>query len=346
MRWSTRLLAAPFALTLAGVVASCRAPTQARVVVTTTAPCAEVNGVAITAKATPRATEGAVDGGFVSATTTACVQRGAVGDYGDLVLAPGEDTGAVVVVAGYGPTRPEGCKPANQYKGCIVARRAFSYIAHATITIPVSLDPDCVDVPCDALTTCKKGRCVDSRVECTESGCTGDSLPPPGGADAGPDAADGAGPSDAGGDATAPADAADDGSAPDGGTSDGATGSGMEGRCIIEDGPPCGGDAGATKCTGGDTCCGYGAFPVCTGGGGCLGGTMCCDSSAMCGPGERCCGPQSPSSAQYKCQPAAACDPTMTSVVCRTAADCPAVGGGLVASCLPFVPGFKRCAYN
>lgn len=327
------------------VVASCRAPTQARLLVTTPARCSETNGVAITAKAAPLVVEQAVDSGFVSATATACEQRGALGDYGDLVLAPGADTGAVVVVAGYGATRAETCKPANKYKGCIVARRAFSYLEHTTITIPVSLDPDCVDVPCDALTTCKSGRCVDARVNCTESSCTGESLPPPPGSDGGADAAIADATGDTGASDARPDVDPGDGSTPGDGGADGATGSGMEGRCVLADGPACGGDAGATSCGVGASCCAYGAFPACKTPGTCLGVTFCCDGPAACGPGELCCGQLPSMGVEYKCQGASAC-PIGGYVICKTAADCPPKGG-LTPTCLPFASSpFKQCSYN
>ncbi|MBL8613427.1 MAG: hypothetical protein JNL38_39170, partial [Myxococcales bacterium] len=149
-------LALPVALAVA-----CRAPTQARVDIVTTAPCAELTGVALTVKSRPVAAEQAVAGRFVTATTREC----ASGRVGDIVLAPGEDTGAIVVVAGYKGVPATDCVP-PAYANCIVARRSFSFIEHTTLTIPISLDPDCVNVPCDALSTCSKGKCVDATVRC------------------------------------------------------------------------------------------------------------------------------------------------------------------------------------
>lgn len=328
------------------VVASCRAPTQARLVVTTPARCSETNGVAITAKAAPLGVEQAVDSGFVSATVTACEQRADLGDYGDLVLAPGADTGAVVVVAGYGATRAETCKPANKYKGCIVARRAFSYLEHATITIPVSLEPDCVDVPCDAFSTCRKGRCVDSRVDCTESGCTGASLPPPPGADAGPGDASAGGDSGAadGGGADAAAEAGQDGGGGDGGP--------VTTRCGAGLGPNCRGYLGGpnTPCAIGQTCCVDmgGSCEASPGGAVGCGGrvAVCCSSSSDCTGGKVCCTrpPTGGATRIHDCVEPAECDTSGPSVLCDDGV-CPVIQGKTASGCMSGSFPYKVCAY-
>jgi uncharacterized membrane protein YgcG len=330
------------------VVASCRAPTQARLLVTTPARCSETNGVAITAKAAPLVVEQAVDSGFVSATATACEQRGALGDYGDLVLAPGADTGAVVVVAGYGATRAETCKPANKYKGCIVARRAFSYLEHATITIPVSLEPDCVDVPCDALSTCRKGRCVDSRVDCTESGCTGASLPPPpGSADAGPESADSgsdAGGASDGGASDAAAEAGSDGGGGDGGS--GAT------RCGSGLGPNCRGFLGGPNlpCAVDQTCCVDmgGSCEASPGGAVGCGGrvAVCCSSTSECTGGKVCCTrpPVGGATRIHDCVDPAECNTASPNVLCDDGV-CPVINGKTPITCTPGSFPYKVCQY-
>lgn len=335
------LLTASAIATGALVVFSCRAPTQARLLIATSAPCRELNGVAITVKDTPANVQSTLEKnpGFVTTTTTACTQLATSGDYGSLVLAPGADTGAVIVIAGYGATRPETCGPANGYKGCIVARRAFSFVEHETITIPVSLDPDCVDVPCDALSTCAKGKCVDARVTCDGGECRGPSSPGSPDAAATPDGS-GDGPAGEGGSSSGASSSSSSGASSSSSSSSSASsgGSGMEGRCIIADGPTC---AGGSACMAGQACCAY-ITTDCTAVGSCFGIAFCCGGSP-CGPGESCCGPPATTGAVYKCMPTAAC-PSNGNVVCKTIADCPPVAGR-TATCQPFAASVSRCVY-
>jgi len=222
-------LFAALALALPAVgLGACRAPTQARVVITTTTSCADVAaGVAIVVKDRPVAAEAALLSGFVTTTTKAC-QGGTIGD---LVLAPGESTGAIVVTARYKGQDSATCRPPD-YKDCIVARRAFSFVDHETLTIPISLDPDCVNVPCDAISTCSKGKCVSSSASCSGGSCAVDPSVPvtP---DAGGLLPDGAvPPSDAGardGEASEGGGDAAGGDAGDDGGGDGDGGGGIDG---------------------------------------------------------------------------------------------------------------------
>jgi hypothetical protein len=47
---------------------------------------------------------------------------------------------------------------ANGFKGgSIVARRALGFVPHQSLTLPVQLEVDCIDVPCGATETCRKG---------------------------------------------------------------------------------------------------------------------------------------------------------------------------------------------
>jgi hypothetical protein len=274
---------------------ACRAPTQASLLVTTTAQCKEIGSVAITVKDHPKNAETAVGAHFVSAVAPGCAPAGAGGDFGTLVLAPGADTGAVVVVAGYGGTRAESCSP-PAYKGCIVARRAFSFVEHVTITIPVSLDPDCVDKPCDAFTTCRRGSCVDSHVDCTNSGdCNGASLPAPG-SDGGPPA-DGTSPADGGVDGAASdggSDADDSGGSSDADAAPPIDGGGGGGTCTTHAPFPChafGGNTVAT-CNEGQQCCASppGQTACQMVGTSCGYQVVCCTDQSDCtGPGEICC---------------------------------------------------------
>lgn len=221
-------------------LASCSAePTQVRVRIRTTVPCAQLNGVAINAGSDPAAVEERVKLGFTDATTDKS-QCDAEGEIGTVYLLPGKSRASLVVRAGYGTQKATECTADNGYKGCIVARRSISYLDRTTLSITIELDPDCLDVPCGLLSTCSKGQCVSSEAVCkgnecnpdpaarvpgderpgtdaggvdsggttdggeeagtgTDSGLAGDAGQPDGGAF--PDAADGSAPIDAGGDA-------------------------------------------------------------------------------------------------------------------------------------------------
>src|SRR5439155_17223345 len=68
-------------------------------------------------------------------------------------------------------------------KGCIVARRALRYIAHASLTVPVVMRGSCDGVACDESKTCVRGQCVDATIpssdSCRGAGC-GESVLGPG----------------------------------------------------------------------------------------------------------------------------------------------------------------------
>lgn len=164
-------------------IGACRTPTQVTVVVSTRVRCIDLpSGTVIAVAATPQASEENVVGGFASATTRACTDDGAIGT---LVITPGADTAAVVVTAGFGGQDTAKCTPKNKFKDCIVARRSFAFVEHTRLTLPIELTLDCLNVPCDTLTTCSKGACVPARVECTGDGCTGIDVDG-GGIDGGP----------------------------------------------------------------------------------------------------------------------------------------------------------------
>ncbi len=38
--------------------------------------------------------------------------------------------------------------------------------------MPLTVDPDCADVPCDAFSTCNKGQCFDSQSDCSGGACS------------------------------------------------------------------------------------------------------------------------------------------------------------------------------
>lgn len=174
-----------YVIVATAIVASahgCRDATQATLRISTSAACSDIRDVAITV-AGDSSTAEARGGTFPTTVTSACDAA----LVGTLVVTPGEtgDSAAIVVAAGV-LVPADQCKP-PAYKGCIVARRRFSFVDHIALTLPISLDLDCTDVPCEATSTCSRGLCVDSRVECTTAGCApiSGSTTPSGGRDAG-----------------------------------------------------------------------------------------------------------------------------------------------------------------
>ncbi|MDF2692012.1 MAG: repeat domain protein [Labilithrix sp.] len=177
MRFGQVLLS--FGLLTGAVMAlgqGCQEPTQVTIelALDKKAQCREIaTGTAITVGVEPSDTEARVESGFVTARTTDC--DAVSGQIGTLVVTP-TDPGraAIVVVVGYNGNDPTGCKP-PLYQGCIVARRRFAFAEHTRLRMPITIDPDCADVPCDAFSTCNRGMCFDS-----ESSCTGDDCERPG----------------------------------------------------------------------------------------------------------------------------------------------------------------------
>jgi hypothetical protein len=164
----------PAALTaLVGAVwvVACRAPTQVKLEISTDAECADVTGTTITTgllrdlEERPPTTE-----------TRAC----SAGRIGSLVLVPRDEKDsefAVRVVTGFYKT-PEECVTDGYLGGCIVARRALSFLPHDTIELPIEMEAACIDVPCEATQTCRHGVCVSAVLDdpraCTDpAGCDG-----------------------------------------------------------------------------------------------------------------------------------------------------------------------------
>jgi len=278
------------------VAPGCRDATQMtlEISVTPRAQCTEIHGTAITVGVDPGVTEARVRDEYVTATTSACDPASRA--IGTLVLTPGDsDSASVVVVVAYDQVAPSSCKP-PAYKGCIVARRRFSFASHTHLTMPITIDPDCKDVPCDAFSTCRTGVCFDSNVACTGDACNEPGATPDGGtSEAGvviPDAGlDG------------PADGADDGASQDGasdsaadGSSDGASDGAVDGASdggtaadckLPDDVLVCGGVA----CRGtAISCCGTApANAICSGGAlSCAPGNRYCCQSTDCLNGKLC----------------------------------------------------------
>ena len=160
--WSL-LAAVPVAL----LASSCQDPTQLTLVISAEPQCA-ITATAVYVGADPDAAHAKSQTGSPEALTSHCV----AGDVGTLVVTPGQTSGAVVVVAGVGK-QPTDCFD-NHYDGCIVARRSFGFVKHTPLRMPIELDIDCENVPCDATTTCVHGHCKSSAVECTKDGTCSD----------------------------------------------------------------------------------------------------------------------------------------------------------------------------
>lgn len=158
---------------------ACRAPTQAEITIRTTVPCGELGEVAIVVSGSPEESERRTSTGFYAAQTGECDPAQVVGS---LVVTPGGDRASVMIIGAPEGKQLSTCMP-PLYRGCIVARRAFSFIDATTLKIPVSLDIECRDVPCDAFTTCKKGFCYSSELECSDSDCRLKGELPDGGVD-------------------------------------------------------------------------------------------------------------------------------------------------------------------
>ena len=212
-----------FALLTGGLASgACRSATQAELDVSTTAQCSELGSVALVVSGDPASAEARVQQGFYAAQTTACDANRWIGS---LVVTPGDDRAAVIVIAPPAGASISQCQP-PKYAGCIVARRAFSFISHVGLKIPISLDVECKDVPCDAFSTCRKGSCYSSETSCDDTGtCLGAGELPDGGLS--PDASievDGSPPYDAASDTMAEMDASTDSATDAGADADADTG--------------------------------------------------------------------------------------------------------------------------
>jgi hypothetical protein len=165
---------------------ACLAPTQVKVEIHTLGiDCrAEVKSVAIAVGKSPEGAETRMKVGDVSAETQHCESATYVGS---IVVTPDGDSGAIVVAARLGDAP---CR-APDYTGCIVARRRFSFARRATLTLPITLEGVCRNVPCGPNESCRGGVCVSAETDCRADGtCQASAEPPPivPPVDAGPDA--------------------------------------------------------------------------------------------------------------------------------------------------------------
>ncbi len=262
----------------AGIVPGCREPTQVTFDVSTVA-CDAISGTTLTVGVDPAAAEDRVRREFVTARTSHCE----AGRIGTLVVTRGdENRAAIVVVAGYGGQDPAKCTPENGYRDCIVARRVVSFEEYTSLWMPIRIDPTCLNVPCDAVSTCRAGKCFASDVRCTSTGRCGEPGVQPGGEELPPVVVDG------GRDSSVPMDATFDGDATPPPPVDGQVPpycAGLretrEAILVCTDGK-----GGAVSCEPTNECCAAAddPTPICGGAGSCAGRVQLCCKQEDCAP--------------------------------------------------------------
>ena len=106
--------------------------------------CAQTNGTAITVASDPAVAEDRARGHYATAVTSKCDE--ATKRIGTLVLTPGDgDQGAVVVAVSFSKVQTGAdCAP-PAYTDCVVARRAFAFVDHTKLTLPIDIDFDCLN---------------------------------------------------------------------------------------------------------------------------------------------------------------------------------------------------------
>lgn len=171
-RRASKLIAAiAVAFAMVGATEACRTATQVELVVTYDGKCSDLNEVAFIIGTDPQVAEGRIESNVFTTSTTHC-EQGSPSQVGSLVVTPNDNTGrASIIVLGAFGQHASDCKPEKGYAGCIVARRAFSFVDHTALTLLIPLEASCKDVPCDAHSTCTNMRCVNSNVMCAEGGC-------------------------------------------------------------------------------------------------------------------------------------------------------------------------------
>lgn len=333
---------------LAVVGYGCRDATQVTLVLSTDVLCSDLKGIDIVVAADPSATEERAKLRFSSTSTNACVD----GRIGTLVLTPGGETGAVLVIAGL-KERASTCVP-PLYAGCIVARRHFSFLEYTGTTLPVLLQASCVDVPCNAKSTCAGVRqCVDSRVDCSGSACGEPGRAADGGLVVVDGAADDGAISTLDGGRDAAVDASD--AAVDGGTDASSGDAGytpapfgfcppvagcpfvatLKASCSATPAPvACCNDATSVTTARCETVSGCnGGFAACCSGQQDCPGLVCCASTAMPVTGTR-----------VACVSGQQCAQTTQTYICTVPAKAGQCPSGKVCTSMPFGPaGYYRC---
>lgn len=185
-------------LLLGMAAAACRDPTQVRLSLWTDVGCDKLHNTSIGVGSPLR-----IDAEAPDTTTDQCRADGTIGS---LVVVPSDAQDAafaIRVVAGVEAPAEQCAAP--DYAGCIVARRALSFIAHESLELPIALRDACLNVPCEPTTTCVNGTCVPATLQATQclspNGCDESVLAVGGSGGAG--GAGGAGAAGAGGTAGA-----------------------------------------------------------------------------------------------------------------------------------------------
>lgn len=123
--------------------------------VTTDANCADIRGATFAAAELSR-----LDDVLTGSRSAQCDP--ATGSLGSVVVVPSGARDAEVslrVIAGFGK-QPEECNAPYRDQGCIVARRTLRFRPYTSTVVPILLSVSCAGIPCDATSTCQKGKCV------------------------------------------------------------------------------------------------------------------------------------------------------------------------------------------
>src|SRR6478736_4319408 len=162
---------ATWALVAATLLGGCLDATQIAVELHTDVKCADRPETTISV-----GTLGQLESSAPVAVTTACdAQTGRIGSIVVLPHDSKEGQVGIEVVAGIVKSAEE-CRRDNFVGGCIVARRSLNFVKHHGLELPIDLEAACIDVPCGATETCRRGACVPAQVDpnsCyTSQGCS------------------------------------------------------------------------------------------------------------------------------------------------------------------------------
>lgn len=155
---------------------SCRTPTAMTVHVLTDVPCGAHRGATVVAAA-PSEYEAAPPTGRATRCTPG---PNGLFDLGRIVVTPQNDgSDRIGIRAIVGVSRDaESCTAANNFAGCIVARRLLHYLPHTELTIELVLRQECADVACGPDSTCVGRVCKGAEVDPVrcQNGCGEDVL--------------------------------------------------------------------------------------------------------------------------------------------------------------------------
>ena len=154
---------------------SCREPTSIVIEARTNVRPAEVNGTTFAVGAPSLG-----DDVLRVAETRGVDPDGVIGTL--VVIPETSDHAAVSIKLVLGVTASAtSCTAANNYKGCVVARRTIRYTPHERLQLPIFLAAECANVACTATSTCVAGVCVSSETVCEGVACAEPGAPPDGG---------------------------------------------------------------------------------------------------------------------------------------------------------------------